>query len=312
MAVPVYLFTGFLDSGKSTFIQDTLRDPNFHNGEKTLLLLCEDGEVEYDETVMAAYGCDLVYVKKETDLSPAYLTELDQRYQPERVMIEFNGMWNVTAFLDVEYPLEWLLVQIMTTVDATSFAMYLNNMRSMVYDQLVHSELIIFNRCDASTKKSFLRSNIKAMNKGAQIIYESMDGSINQLPEDELPFDIRQKHLEIEEGDYGLWYMDVLERPQRYAGKTVSFDAQVLEVSLTHRDVCFVGREAMVCCAEDIQVIGFALHNVDCKTFKRGDWIHLQGEVRCEYDEEVGGTIPVIYAQHIAPAAPIHEPVNFS
>lgn len=312
MAVPVYLFTGFLDSGKTSFLQDTLRDPGFHHQERTLLLICEDGEVEYDEAVMAAYQCDVVYVEKEADLSFAYLDALDRRYRPERVMIEFNGMWSVSAFLDVEYPIEWLLVQIMTTVDASTFAMYMNNMRSILYDQMVHSELIIFNRCDDSTKKSFLRGNVKAINKGAQIIYESVDGAINQLQEDELPFDKHKDHLTISEDDYGLWYMDALEHPRQYDGKTVCFTGEIVEVDLAHGDVFLIGREAMVCCAEDIQMIGFVVHDDHASQLKRGTWIKLQARMQCEFEESYGGEVVVLYAQQIEETAPIETLVTFS
>lgn len=312
MSVPVYLFTGFLDSGKTSFIQDTLRDPQFHDGEKTLLLICEDGEVEYDEAVMSAYHCDVVYVKQEQDLCFDYLDALDRQYHPERVMIEFNGMWCVTSFLDVEYPLEWLLVQIMTTVDAATFAVYMNNMRSIMYDQLVHSELIILNRCDHTTKKSFLRGNVKAINKGAQIIYESADGAINQLPEDDLPFDVNADSFSIEADDYGLWYMDALEKPQFYEGKTVSFVGQIVEVDHAHGDVFLIGREAMVCCAEDIQMIGFVVHYAQSAQLKRGKWISLTAKMRCEYDEEYGGNVPVLDACEVREAAAIEELVTFS
>ncbi len=119
MNVPVYLFTGFLDSGKTTFIQDTLHDPRFHEGERTLLMICEDGDVTYDEVVMKDYNCDIVYVKKEDELNADYLQSLDQHYHPDRVIVEFNGMWNVTAFMDLEFPIRWLLVQILTTVKVT-------------------------------------------------------------------------------------------------------------------------------------------------------------------------------------------------
>lgn len=312
MSVPVYLFTGFLDSGKSTFIQDTLRDPAFHDGEKTLLLICEDGEVEYDEAVLAAYDTDLVYVEHETDLCYDFLNSLQKQYHPDRVMIEFNGMWNVTEFLNIEYPLEWLLVQILTTVDASTFSVYMNNMRSVLYDQMVHSEVIIFNRCNDLVKKSFLRGNVKAINKGAQLIYESVDGQINQLQDDELPFDVTKERLAINEDDYGLWYMDALDKPAFYDGKTVTFTAQIVEVDHAHGDIFLIGREAMVCCADDIQMIGFVAHYENCASLKRGNWISLTALMKCEYDEEYGGNVPVLYTKEVEQADPVRELVTFS
>lgn len=312
MEVPVYLFTGFLDSGKSTFIQDTLRDPQFHNQEKTLLLLCEEGEVTFDPVVMADYCVDVVSVENESDLTYEFLCDLQRQYKPERVMIEFNGMWSVTKFLDVEYPIEWILVQLMTTIDASTFALYMNNMRSLIYEQVVHSELIIFNRCDANTKKSFLRGNVKAINKGAQIIYEATDGTINQLADDVLPFDKNADTIAIQGDDYGLWYMDIMEKPQSYEGKKVSFEAQVVEVDHQHRDVFLIGREAMVCCADDISMIGFVVHYAKSTELKSGAWICLQAKVHCEYDQQYGGIVPVLYAENTTDCEAISDYVTFS
>lgn len=312
MSVPMYIFTGFLDSGKSTFIQDTLRDPAFHDGERTLLLICEDGEVEYDEAVLAAYDTDLLYIEHEEDLTFDFLNKLDQQYHPDRVMIEFNGMWSFTSFLEVEFPINWMLVQILTTVDASTFAMYMNNMRSILYEQMVHSEVIIFNRCDETTKKSFLRGNVKAINKVAQIIYESVDGKINQLADDVLPFDTTKDAFEIAEDDYGLWYMDALEHPQSYVGKTVTFVGQIIEVERVQGEMFLIAREAMVCCADDIQMIGFVVYHRQSSSLKVGDWIKLTARMDCEFDESYGGEVPVLYANKIEDIDAITSLVTFS
>lgn len=312
MNVPVYLFTGFLDSGKTTFIQDTIKDPRFHEGEQTLIIICEDGGVTYDEVVMKDYNCDIVYVKEEAELDADYLQTLDQNYHPDRVIVEFNGMWNVTAFMDLEFPIRWLLVQILTTVDASTFELYINNMRSILYDQMVHSEVIIFNRCDETTKKSFLRGNVKAMNKGAQLIYESIDGAINQLADDELPFDVSSAQLDIKEEDFGLWYMDVMERPAFYEGKTVTFVGQVVEVDHESGAMFLIGREAMVCCAEDIQTIGFIVHAKQADKYKQGAWIKLTADMKCAYDDSYGGDVAILYALQIEETQPISDLVSFS
>ena len=203
MDVPVYLFTGFLESGKSSMMKETLSDPEFNDGSKTLILACEQGEVEFDKTFLKQTHSVLVNIENKEQLTADYLEKLEHEYRPKQVFIEFNGMWSVTEFLDMEFPLNWMLVQIISTVDAQTFMMYVNNMRSLMYDQLVHSEMILINRCDSNTKKSFLRSNIKAINKGAQIIYESVDGGINDLPEDDLPFDINAPVIDIQV--YGIW-----------------------------------------------------------------------------------------------------------
>ena len=216
MTVPVYLFTGFLESGKTSLIKDTLLDEGFNTGEKTLLFVCEEGVESYDEEFQKKTNTSIVIVEAKEDLTYEFMKKCDSMIEPERVMIEFNGMWNVTEFLDtLDFPFDWLLVQILSTVDASSFELYLSNMRSIMNSQLQHSETIIFNRCDENTKKLYLRNNIKAVNKGAQLIYETKDGQIVDLKEDELPFDKQAKELVISDDDYGLWYMDAMEHPEK-------------------------------------------------------------------------------------------------
>lgn len=312
MSVPIYVFTGFIDSGKTVFIQDTLRDPSFHDGEKTLLIICEDGETAYEQITMEAYDTSLYYVEDEEQLTIDFFQELADKYQPERVLIEFNGMWSVTNFMQIKLPKDWLVIQLMTTINAQSFNMYINNMRSYVYEQIVHSDLVIFNRCQSDTKKSFLRGNVKAINKVAQIIYESVDGQINQLEDDALPFDISQSTFKIHNEDYGLWYMDALEHPQNYDGKTVTFSARVVEIDQVHGGIFLIGREAMVCCEDDVQMIGFIVHYSSSKELKVGDWIQLTARMACEFDKEYGANVPMMYASCVEPTEEIKDIVTFS
>ena len=166
----VYLFTGFLESGKTTLIQETLQDPGFNTGEeKTLILLCEEGSVRYTKDLAQRVHADIVSVNAPEKLTAAFMEKCEKLFHPDRVMIEFNGMWSVDRFLDVEMPLRWILVQILSTVDASTFEMYLANMRSILYEQLRHSETIIFNRCDEDTRMRYLRNNIKADRKSTRL-----------------------------------------------------------------------------------------------------------------------------------------------
>ena len=71
--IPVYVFTGFLESGKTKFIQDILADPNFTENERTVLLLCEEGIEEYDEKWLLHYGTALVPIESEDRLTPNIL-----------------------------------------------------------------------------------------------------------------------------------------------------------------------------------------------------------------------------------------------
>ena len=290
----VYLFTGFLESGKTTLIQETLKDDGFNTGdEKTLILLCEEGEVCYTKRLAEQVHATVVSVNDPKKLTAPFLAKCEQLFHPDRVMIEYNGMWSVDQFLDVELPLRWILVQILSTVDASTFAMYLANMGSILYEQLRHSETIIFNRCDSSTDMLYLRNNIKAMNKRAQLIYESREGTILSAQEEQLPFDVSADHIELQDYDYGIWYMDALEHPRKYEGKTIAYNVKVYPVDLYKSNAYVAGREAMVCCSDDTSLIGLWVYTKQLKP-KALSWIHLYGRIRVEFDEDYGGEVCVI------------------
>ena len=290
----VYLFTGFLESGKTTLIQETLKDDGFNTGdEKTLILLCEEGEGCYTKRLAEQVHATVVSVNDPKKMTAPFLAKCEQLFHPDRVMIEYNGMWSVDQFLDVELPLRWILVQILSTVDASTFAMYLANMRSILYEQLRHSETIIFNRCDSSTDMLYLRNNIKAMNKRAQLIYESREGTILSAQEEQLPFDVSADHIELQDYDYGIWYMDALEHPRKYEGKTIAYNVKVYPVDLYKSNAYVAGREAMVCCSDDTSLIGLWVYTKQLKP-KALSWIHLYGRIRVEFDEDYGGEVCVI------------------
>lgn len=308
MTVPVYLFTGFLESGKTSLIKETLLDPGFNDGEKTLLLACEEGLEEYDDDFLNKTNTTIVTVEHEEALSYEFLKKCDSLIEPDRVMIEFNGTWNFNNFLDVEYPFDWLLVQILSTVDASTFQMYINNMRSMIYEQLVHSEVIIFNRCDENTKKLYLRNNVKAINQKAQLIYETKDGQIVDLKDDEMPFDLSADILKIENQDYGLWYMDCMEHPKKYDGKRIQISGKVIATHVENMDHAFVfGRYAMVCCADDTSLIGLLCHYQNSSELLPKEWVSVDADIRVEFDEEYGQEVPILYVRHVESIEPLKD-----
>lgn len=315
MDIPVYFFTGFLEGGKTTFLLDVLQDQGFNEGEKTLVIACEDGEIEFDSEVLADLNCDLVYLDDVEDFNTYTLHQLNAKYQPKLVMIEFNGMWPFAQVLDrVEFPEHWALAQIVSTVNASTFGTYLNNMRSIIYEQLVDSEMIIFNRCDPeTTKKSFLRSNVRAINKNAQIIYECKDGSVNTLPEDELPFDKNADFIKISDEDFGLWYSDALEHSSDYVGKKVEVRGlkfEPIDDSIAH--CAFVlGRYAMVCCADDMQPIGFLCYFEYAGNLMDEENVRVIATMDEIYDEDFGRDVPVLKVESIKVLPPMQDDIVY-
>lgn len=307
---PVYLFTGFLESGKTSFMLNVLQDQGFNEGEKTLIIACEEGIVEFDSEILAELNCDVVYIDSPEDFNTATLASLNEQYQPKIVMIEFNGMWSLASVLDaLEFPSNWALAQIVSTIDASTFSNYLANMRSIIYEQLVDSEMIIFNRCSEKTKKSFLRSNIKAINRTAQIIYESIDGSVNTLPEDELPFDLEAPLIKISDDDFGLWYMDALENPDKYVGKMVEVKGKAFEpIDDSIANCAFViGRYAMVCCADDTQPIGFLTYWEYAGQLIEEEWVQVQARMDKIFDDDYQKEVPILRVETLKVVPPMED-----
>lgn len=294
MAVPVYIFCGFLESGKSSLIQTTLLDENFNEGEKTLLITCEEGIVEHDKHFLQKTNSDQVFISSTDQLSAQFFVNCDKTYRPDRVVIEWNGTWNIDELVNIEMPIDWVVVQILSVIDASTFTSYINNMRTFMFNIINPADVVIFNRCNDSMKKSYLRSNVKSINKAAQIIYEMEDGTINEMADDELPFDLNADVIEIQDDDYGLWYMDALDTPKKYEGKTIRIKGEVMRRNTDPDNIFVIGRKAMVCCADDVQLIGLMVQSENAEQMVDGDWLILEAYVSTVYDEEYEGMVPIL------------------
>ena len=145
--IPIYLITGFLDSGKTTLLTDTLNMDYFNDGQRTVLVRCEDGEVEYDQQQLSQRNCRMVPVEEPEQLTHDFLVEIDRRYQPERVLFEYNGMWPIQVLRDLKLPKNWGLYQAIHVIDGTTFEMYRANMASLMMDAVSEADMVLFNRC---------------------------------------------------------------------------------------------------------------------------------------------------------------------
>ena len=181
----VYIINGFLESGKTEFIQFTMQQPYFKSKEKTLLLLCEEGELEYDEALLKETNTVMEIIERKEDFNSSKLMELEKKHRPGRIIIEYNGMW---PYKDLKFPWHWKIGQQITIINAQTFPMYYTNMRGMIGDMVRKSELIIFNRCDGLTKElPTYKRNMMALNREAEIVFEDKDGEVTATMEEELP-----------------------------------------------------------------------------------------------------------------------------
>lgn len=314
--IPVYVFTGFMDSGKTTLIQETLFENDFAAGgeDKILILSCEDGEVEYDIEKLKTVNAKVATIDSEEDFNLENLTRISNEYNPDVIFLEYNGTWGVDKIYDEPLPEGWVPAQSLATVDATTFEMYLNNMRTMIMEQIFKAEVVIINRCTDDTPKTKFRGQIKSMNRPAQIVYERADGSIDDSPE-ELPFDINADVIEITDADYALWFMDCMETPKKYDGKTIHFLGLVYNPNdgKLRRDVFIPGRFAMTCCVEDIQFLGMKCKWDKASTLGHRSWIDITAQIKVEFAKEYKGKGPVLYPVSVEPSEkPEDELVYFS
>ena len=311
--IPVYLFTGFMDSGKTSIIVETLVENDFGNGNKNLIIACEDGDVEYDEEKLRALGTEVVWIESKEDFTAKKLAELNAAYHPDAVFIEYNGTWEYALFADIEFPKGWVLVQIIATAEASSFEMYMLNMRNLMVEQIFNADVVIFNRCPDDVNKLKFRQLVKSVNKRAQLVYELMDGSIDER-EEELPFDISGSVLELSDTDYGLWYLDALDNSAKYEGKQVKFLAKIYKPEkLIHKDVFVPGRFAMTCCEDDITFIGFKCKGDTKKEMVHKSWVNITATVHVEFAKEYKKKGPVLYLDEWSKAeAPEDELVYFN
>lgn len=307
--MPVYLFTGFLEAGKTRFIQETLEDKRFNRGEKTLLLVCEEGEEEYDPSAFRKGNVFIRVLENESELTTAYLKTLEKELKFERVLVEYNGMW----LLDTLYqnmPANWVVYQEFMFADSRSFLSYNANMRQLVYDKLKSCELIVLNRAPKGIDMTEYHKIIRGANRGCDIAFEHPDGSVDyDLTEDPLPFDLEAPVIAIEDRDYAIWYRDLGEELEKYDGKTVRFKGQVSVSDELPADSFVIGRQLMNCCADDITFAGLIVEKAARAGWATRDWVELTARIDIREHEAYDRAGPVLTAIEVSAAEPAAEEV---
>ncbi|MBR2916707.1 MAG: GTPase [Clostridia bacterium] len=296
-AVPVFLINGFLESGKTSFINNAiLSDPEVKKS-RTLIILCEEGEVEPKEQknlfVYRVDGRDF--------LTESLLSNLRKQYNPDRVIIEFNCMWGMDALYDLRLPKDWRYAEQLTLIDATTFDGYYNNMRNIFFELFQSSATVVFNRCDReNTNFAQLRTRVKTVNPDAEIMYSDDKGLIDLTFEDELPYSLNDEIIELDDDSYTIWYIDVMENPERYKGKKIAFEGLVAKPK-KFREFWFVpGKHVMTCCEDDIAFLGYACRwEEGGESLRDYDKIQITAVVDYRFCPEYGDKGPVLYATEV-------------
>lgn len=299
MEIPVYLFTGFLEAGKTSFIQETLQNEEFDMQGNTLVILCEEGIEELDTKKFKVKDVFVDYIEDAEDVNKGTMKKLCKKHNAKRVIIEYNGMWQLDRLYQ-SLPEEWSVYQEIFTADASTFTNFNQNMRSLVVDKLSSCELVMFNRVDIMTNQEELHKIVRSVSTRSEIVYEFVDGHIEQDNiEDPLPFNIDSDVIEIDDKDYAVWYRDLGENTQRYVGKTLKFkgiagrDAQL-------GDKAFIfGRHVMTCCEDDIAFSGLICKTKQITDVKSKEWLVLTAKLVIAEHKVYGGEGPILIVKEI-------------
>ena len=309
MDIPVYLVAGFLDGGKTNFINGILED-GFAREDRTLLICCEEGEEEYDPRFLD--NVTVVTIDDEDDLKCSRLKELEKQHKPKQIIIEYNGMWQMERLFTDVLPANWVLYQIMSFVEAGTFEMYAKNMGQLMMEKVTNADLLVFNRCTDELKATLRGRNLRMVNRRADSYLEDNEGNNEPyLTGDECPFDLDQDVIDIPDDDFGVWYVDVMDHPDRYAGKMVHM-TMVMCHSRQYPGTHCPGRFAMVCCEDDIQFLGLVAKGMHLKDYKNHDWIEVTARMAVEPHAAYKGKGPVMHVISIGPTQkPDPEVVTF-
>ena len=308
--IAIYLVNGFLDSGKTTLLRDTMNMDYFNDGQRTVLVRCEDGECEYDEAFLSAHNTVLVSVDEPEQLNAEFFSKLRGLYKPERILMEYNGMWPMEHILSAKLPRDWGIFQIISVIDGSTFEMYQANMQSLIVDAVSNADMILFNRCRADQPLANYKRSIRAVNRMAEIVFED-DKGVELEVQDILPYSLDADSITLEDADYGIWYLDIQEHPERYLNKTITYKAQAMTSPKLPKGTFVPGRNAMTCCEDDIRFFGFLCKYPQVKQLKTGEWVYVTAEIRWENAPVYEDMGVVLYAKNVESALRPEDPLIY-
>ena len=301
--VPLFLINGFLESGKTSLIKEIVENNTEYQNDTTVIIACEQGEIEYDEEWCKKYGVHVEYIESQDEFTENYMKNLDKRYMADRYVIEFNSFFDIDK---QDFPRYMVIYQQITLIDASTFKVMFNNMKNVFSTMVKYSSLVVFNRCDGVTELGQFRRQIRGMNQQAQIAFEQANGSLTTMLEEDLPYDLSKSEIAFEEDVYPVWYTEVFDNYEKYFNKTFKFKTFVRDIT---DETLVIGRNVMVCCENDVQFLGYELKN-DCNAkVKVGDCIYLECTVSREFSKLANEEVVMLHAKNITILKPEKEKV---
>lgn len=311
--VPIYLITGFLEAGKTSFLNFTISQDYFQIDEPTLLINTEEGDEEYDEKELLKYHTLLENIEEKEDFSYDTLRTFQRKNNPSRVIIEFNPLWDVDKLWQMKFPRGWGIVQQIVIIDAGTFTVYQKNMQSLFGAMGRNADMVLFNRASSDMPLANFRRNFKASNPAVDVQFVSSDNEPIDAFQDSVPYDLNADVIDVEDIDYGIFFVDMQDHPERYDGKKVRFKGRVLRSREGDADYFMPARQVMTCCAADMQYMGYLCKSKFTSKLKQGTWITITAKVGYEYVPMAKDTEPVFHAIKIESAEkPEPEVVSFN
>ena len=188
----------------------------------------------------------------------------------------------------------------------------MTNLKPLFVEMVRGADLVLFNRCEDIKPLAGYRRSVKVVSPQAEVIFEDEEGEIENIFEDEVPYDLKAPVIEIAKEDYGIWYVDMMENPDRYKGKVVEYVAKVLKPRTFPAKVFMAGRMAMTCCADDTSFLGYVCRSAYAPKLKPGQWVKIRAKIRFANLSVYRGEGPVLEAENIELADPIEELVYFN
>ena len=291
--VPIFLLNGFLESGKTTIIKEIVENNEVYQNNSTVIIACEQGEIEFDEAWCQKYKIHVEYIEDQEEFTVDFLRNLDSVYHPDRYVIEYNSFFD---FENQDFPDYMVIYQQITLIDAQTFKVMFNNMKKIFSSMVQYSSLVIFNRCDGINELSSFRRQIRGLNQQAQIAFEDSSGRLSTMLDEDLPYDLSKDEIAFEEDVYPVWYVEVFDNYEKYYNKTFKFKVFVRDVT---KNTIVIGRNVMTCCEDDIQFLGYEVINNSGVKVKAGDCIYLECTVHHEYSTLADEEVVILHAKRI-------------
>lgn len=291
--LPLFVLNGFLESGKTTLIKEIVENNEQYHNNSTLIIVCEEGEVEYDNDWCKKYKVNVEYIDSQEELTKDKLNELYETYYPERIVLEYNSFFN---WNEQDFPDYMVIYQQITVIDASTFNVMFNNMKKIFQTLVQYSALVIFNRCEGIKDLGLYRRWIRGLTQQAQIAFEQSNGSLTTMLDEDLPYDLSKNEIYFEEDIYPTWYVDVFDNYEKYFNKTFKFKVKVRDKT---KDTLICGYNVMTCCSEDIQFLGYEVINESKVNPKVGDTILLECEVKREFSKLANEEVVILHAKNI-------------